>query len=62
MTYAHHLYVPYSIFPNNLKIGELTPCHKHDDKTYKSNYRPVSILPTVSKVFERILNEPALAI
>ena len=50
-----------SIFPNNLKMGELTPCHKHDDTTNKSNYRPVSILPIVSKVFERILNEQALA-
>ena len=36
-----------SIFPDNLKMGELTPCHKHDDATNKSNYRPVSILPTV---------------
>ena len=31
--------------------------HKHDYTTNKSNYRPVSNLPTVSKVFERILNE-----
>ena len=50
-----------SIFPNNLKMGELMSCHKHDDTTNKSNYRPVSILPTVSIVFERILNEQALA-
>ena len=51
--------VKVSIFPNNLKMGELAPCHKHNDTT--NNYRPVSILPTVSKVFERILNEQALA-
>ena len=41
-------YVKDPIFPNNLEMGELTPCHKHDDITNKSNYRPVNILPTVS--------------
>ena len=50
-----------SIFPNNIKMGELTPCHKHDGTTNKSNYRPVNILPTVVKTFEMILNDQALA-
>ena len=47
------------IFPNTLKMADLTPCHKHEETTEKSNYRPLSILPTVSKVFERIMNDQA---
>ena len=41
------------IFPDPLKTGNVTPVHKKGDRTNKENYRPVSILPTVSKVFER---------
>ena len=42
-------------FPDNLKIADIIPGHKKDEKTKKENYRPISILPTVSKIFERIL-------
>ena len=40
-------------FPNPLKVGIVTPVHKKGEKTNKENYRPISILPTVSKVFEK---------
>ena len=40
-----------------MKMADITPEHKKDDKTDKSNYRPVSILPSISKVFERIIYE-----
>ena len=42
-----------------MKLADITPCHKKDDTTDKSNYRPISILPTVSKLFERIMYEQA---
>ena len=42
-------------FPNELKLAEIIPIHKKDDKTNKANYRPISILPALSKVFERVL-------
>ena len=41
------------IFPSTLKHADITPGHKKDETTLKDNYRPVSILPTVSKIFER---------
>ena len=50
-----------SKFPDSLKISEIIPCHKQDETILKSNYRPVSTLPTVSKIFERILNDQAYA-
>ena len=43
------------IFPDKLKLADITPLYKKDDKTDKKNYRPVSILPVVSKIFERIM-------
>ena len=39
-------------FPSCLKEADVTPIHKKD-KDKKENYRPVSILPFLSKVFER---------
>ena len=42
-----------SNFPNSLKFADITPAHKKDDRTKKDNYRNVSILPPISKIFER---------
>ena len=44
-----------SVFPDSLKIANITPAHKKDEPTDKENYRPVSVLPLLSKVFERLL-------
>ena len=43
------------IFPDNLKFADVTPVHKKDETTNKENYRPVSVLPLISKIFERII-------
>ena len=40
-------------FPSCLKEADVTPIHKKDKKDKKENYRPVSILPFLSKIFER---------
>ena len=39
-------------FPDNLKCADITPAFKKDDWLIKSNYRPISILPT-SKIYEK---------
>ena len=44
-----------STFPATLKMAEITPAHKKDETTLKENYRPISILPSVSKIFERTM-------
>ena len=33
------------IFPDSLKLANITPVHKKDEPTHKQNYRPVSVLP-----------------
>ena len=43
-----------SIFPSCLKHADVTPLHKKCNKNLKENYRPVSILPILSKVFEEV--------
>ena len=43
------------VFPSILKIARITPIFKKGDKTHTNNYRPISSLPYVSKIFERIL-------
>lgn len=42
-------------FPDNLKYADIFPNFKKGDHFLKDNYRPVSILPTISKVYEKIL-------
>ena len=44
-------------FPENLKLADVSPIFKKKDKTFIENYRPVSVLPTVSKVFEQIMQK-----
>ena len=44
-----------STFPTGMKYADVTPTHKKDDKTDKTNYRPISILPNLSKVYERLM-------
>ena len=41
------------IFPDILKVAHVVPIYKDDDKLDVSNYRPISILPVLSKEFEK---------
>ena len=42
-------------FPGSLKLENIIPVHKEDEPTDKENYKPVSILPLLSKTFERLI-------
>ena len=42
-------------FPTKLKYANVIPLFKKDSNTDKTNYRPISILPSISKVFERLM-------
>ena len=43
------------VFPDALKIAKVLPVYKKNEKFLMENYRPISILSSVSKVFERII-------
>ena len=42
-------------FPITLKNANVTPIHKKDDPTDKTNFRPDSVLPLLSKVLEQVI-------
>ena len=60
-----HIYLPFltnsvnhslldNTFPNKLKLSEVIPLYKKLDPLKKENYRPISLLPHVIKLFQRI--------
>jgi hypothetical protein len=42
-----------NIFPTDWKLAHVIPLFKAGDKSFPSNYRPVSLLFSVSKIFEK---------
>ena len=46
-----------SQFPDSWKVAGVTPIFKDGDKTEKSNYRPISVLPVISRLFEKLVFE-----
>ena len=44
-----------SCLPSDLKFADVTPAYKKKSKNSKDNYRPVSILSNISKVYERCI-------
>ena len=55
ITELFNLSIESSIFPDACKIAKLKPLYKKGSKLEPKNYRPISLLPLVSKVFERIV-------
>ena len=49
------------IYPEQLKLSRVKPLHKRGDKTQFGNYRPIALLPSLSKIFERVMFDQLLA-
>ena len=43
------------VFPQIFKTTKVIPIHKSDNKKLVSNYRPISLLPSLSKVLEKVI-------
>jgi len=44
------------IYPDELKIAKVTPLHKKGDKTNVDNFRPISVLTQINKIFEKLIH------
>ena len=55
LTNICNLSLTQGIFPSQLKIANVIPLYKSDDPMLFNNYRPVSVLCVLSKVFEKIM-------
>lgn len=60
IAYTINLGIEYSVFPDNLKIALITPLHKKGSRSDPINYRPIALLPVLSKVYERVLQKRLL--
>lgn len=57
LTFIVHLSFTMGIFPNAWKLARVSPIFKDGLKTDPNNYRPVSALPVVSKLIERVVSD-----
>ena len=55
MTKVINMSIGNNCYPDDLKLAEVSKVFKKKDDLDKENYRPVSVLTNMSKVFERIV-------
>ncbi len=55
LTAIYNLSLKFGEFPDKLKIAKIIPVFKADSKLQPGNYRPISLLPIIGKVFERLV-------
>ena len=55
LTLIFKFYLRNGIFPATWKIANINPVHEKEKKNIVKNYRPISLLPSFAKVFERLL-------
>ncbi|VDI82471.1 Hypothetical predicted protein [Mytilus galloprovincialis] len=53
LTYIFNRMIDTGIYPSLLKNAKVTPVFKDGDKLLATNYRPISVLPTLSKLIEK---------
>ena len=55
LTHIFNFSLETKVFPDDLKVGKVAPVYKSGDKDNLNNYRPISVLPTIARVFKKIL-------
>ena len=55
LTIIFNISIHEGCFPTAMKAAKITPIHKGDSVLSVGNYRPISLLPIFSKIFERLI-------
>lgn len=56
LNYLTNLSFSSGIFPEKLKISVIKPIYKKDDKASMCNYRPIALIPILSKIIEKAMH------
>lgn len=57
ITFICNLSIKTGVFPEIYKKSIIAPIHKGGDRNSVENYRPISLLPVISKILERVINK-----
>ena len=55
LTHIINISLLYGVVPSAMKLAKITPIFKSGDTSIVGNYRPISLLPTFSKILERVV-------
>ena len=55
LTFLINVSITQGNFPNVLKVARVIPLYKEEDTQLIENYRPISVLPYFSKIFEKVI-------
>ena len=61
LTHIFNISLLQGVFPDRMKIAKVAPVYKKGDPKMFANYRPISVLPSLSKILERIVYNKLLA-
>ena len=55
LAHLFNIAIETSTFPDSWKIARVTPIFKEGEKCERSNYRPISVLPVIARLFEKLV-------
>ena len=60
ITQICNLSIKFSHFPKDCKVAKLKPLYKKGTKTDPNNFRPISLLPIVSKIIKKVIHDQTM--
>ena len=60
LSYIYNQSLLNGVFPEAMKVAKVTPIFKKGDRNVPGNYRPISVLPLLAKIFEKLVNKRLL--